>query len=59
MENMKQFCRAIRKVFENTYLHQPINIDIERQIEMNYQRGLGMFTSIDYIHYQWKNCPIS
>jgi len=53
MESMKQFCMVIQEVFKSTYIRQPIKVDIERQMEVNVQKGFpGMFSSIDYMHYK-------
>ncbi len=52
MKSMKQFCIVIQDVFKSTYTRQPIKVDIERQMEVNVQKGFPrMFSSIDYMHY--------
>jgi hypothetical protein len=60
MESMKRFVRAIRGVYEKQYLRQPTREDLKKQMSINKARGwLGMFGSIDCMHYQWKNCPVA
>jgi hypothetical protein len=52
MESMKQFCIVIQDVFKSIYICQPIKVDIERQMEVNVQKGFPrMFSSIHYMHY--------
>jgi hypothetical protein len=59
-ESMKRFTRAICEVFESFYLRQPSKDDILKQMSINRERGFpGMFGSIDYMHYDWKNCPVA
>ena len=49
MHCMKRFCKAIRTVFEPTYLRQPTREDIEKQMAINSARGFpDMFGSILY-----------
>ena len=57
---MKRFVLAIRGCFESTYLRQPTWQDFERQMAINEARGfLGMFGSLDCMHWNWKNCPVA
>ncbi len=55
MESMNQFCMVIQEGFKSTYIHQPIKVDIERQMEVNVWKGFPrMFSFIDYMHYKWR-----
>jgi hypothetical protein len=59
-EALRHFCIAIRGCFESTFLRQPSREDLEKQISINTIRGFpGMFTSIDCMHWTWKNCPVA
>ena len=56
IEAMKWFVLAIRACFEGTYLRQPTHEDIVRLMHINEERRFfGMFRSIDYMHWTWKN----
>jgi hypothetical protein len=60
MEAMKRWVVAIRGCFEAEYLRQPTRVDLERQVQINTDRGLlGMFASLDCMHWTWKNCPVA
>ena len=60
MECMKRFCVAVRTEFGDHHMRQPTRADFEQQLSMNAQRGFpGMFASLDYMHYQWENCPVT
>jgi hypothetical protein len=58
MLSLKRFVRAIRAIYESTYLRQPTREDLEKQVAINIERGwAGMFASLECMHYEWKNCP--
>lgn len=60
MECMKQFCVAIHEEFGDYHLRQPTWADFEKQLAINAKHGFpGMFASLDYMHYKWKNCPVA
>jgi hypothetical protein len=60
MECMKRFCIVIRAEFSKYHLRQPTRADFEKQFAINMACGfLGMFSSLDCMHYEWKNCPIA
>jgi len=43
-------------IFQPMYLKEPTQVDIEQQLHNNAKRGfLGMFASLDCMHYIWKN----
>ena len=57
---MKRFCSAIRHEFGEHHLRQPTRADFEQQLAVNVARGFpSMFGSLDYMHYEWKNCPVA
>jgi hypothetical protein len=44
-------------MFEPIYLQQPIQVNLEWQLETNTTIGfVRMFIFLNYIHYKWKNC---
>jgi hypothetical protein len=60
MEALKHFVTRVRTCFESTYLRQPTRVDFMKQLVMNDVRGfLGMFASINCMHYQLKNCVVT
>ena len=60
MESMKRFCHAVRTEFGPHYLRQPTRADFEARLRIDEARGfLGMFASLDCMHYVWKNCPVA
>jgi hypothetical protein len=60
IEAMKHFTIAIRKCFEGTFLWTPTRADFEKQVARNISSGfLGMFASLDCMHWTWKNCPVA
>lgn len=57
---MKRFCKAVCLEFGPQYLRQPTKANLEKQLAINALPGwLGMFGSIDCMHYEWKNCPVA
>jgi hypothetical protein len=51
---------AIMACFEGTYLRQPTLEDIVHQMNINeVKRFLGMFGSINCMHWTWKNCLVA
>ena len=60
LEAMKHWIAAIHACFGETYLRQPTRVDIEKQMRINSARGFPrMFTSLDCMHWTWKNCPVA
>ena len=57
MELMKRYVATIRAIFGPYNLRQPTREDFEQQLRINEAQGwIGMFGSIDCMHYKWKNC---
>jgi hypothetical protein len=53
-----KFCRALIKVFGEVYLRETNMEDTQRLLSINENRGFpGMLGSIDYMHWECKNCP--
>ena len=39
MLTLKRFVRAIKAIYERTYLRQPTREDLEKQVAINIERG--------------------
>ena len=51
-EAMQRFVNAIRHCFESEYLRLPTESDLQKQLQINTQRGFsGMFASLDCMHW--------
>ena len=51
---------SVCSIFGPHHLRQPTHEDFEQQLRINEARGwIGMFGSIDCMHYNWKNCPVA
>ena len=58
LETVKQFARTIISVYESEFLRPPTASELETILQVNEARGfLGMIGSIDYMHWEWSNCP--
>ncbi len=59
-ECLKCLLKTIKGVFELEFLKQLTQGDFDKQMKVNAYRGwLGMFASLDYVHYHWKNCHVA
>ena len=59
-QSLISFVDAIIEGFEKEYLRDPTEADVRRLLTMHERRGFpGMLGSIDCMHWQWKNCPVS
>ncbi|XP_071688745.1 uncharacterized protein [Rutidosis leptorrhynchoides] len=58
---LENFCQCVFHLFARQYLLKPTAEDIARLYNFYAQKhGLpGMLGSIDYMHWEWKNCPIA
>jgi hypothetical protein len=55
-----KFTRGVINLFGPQYLRKPTTEDIERFLRMGEARGFpGMLGSIDCMHWERKNCPVS
>ena len=63
MKCMKRFCVAVCAEFGEFgeyHLRQPTREDFLQQLGINSARGFpGTFASLDYMHYEWKICPVA
>ncbi|TQE01946.1 hypothetical protein C1H46_012444 [Malus baccata] len=60
IENLKHFCKAIEGIYGATYLCSPNREDLKRLLCKADKKGfLGMIRSLNCMHWEWKNCPIS
>jgi hypothetical protein len=60
MECMGRFCAVVRAEFGEYYLQKSTYEDFREQLAINETRGFpGMFSSLDCMHYEWKNCPMA
>jgi hypothetical protein len=58
LESMYKFCKMVIAVFATVYLREHTIEDIARLLSINEGRGFPtMIGSIDYMHWEWKNCP--
>lgn len=59
-KTIKMFCIYVREFFKGKILRQPTHFDILHQMSITEGRGwLGMFASLDCMHWRWKRCPNS
>ncbi|KAE9166631.1 hypothetical protein PF002_g31064 [Phytophthora fragariae] len=59
-DSVKHFIDAVDRKFGSEYLRAPTEEDLARLLEVNARRGfVGMWASIDCMHWEWKNCPSS
>nr|XP_017246923.1 PREDICTED: uncharacterized protein LOC108218475 [Daucus carota subsp. sativus] len=54
------FCKGFNEIFGAEYLRRPNIEDIHRLLQMGEARGYpGLLGSIDCMHWDWINCPVS
>jgi hypothetical protein len=59
-ECLKRIVKAIHTCFESNYLKQRTLANVKKQMKINKEKGFpNMFTSIDYMYWYWKNCPVA
>ena len=59
-ECLRSFCIAIRAFFENHHMRQPTRANFNKQLSINgARRFLGIFASLDCMHWEWKNFPVA
>ncbi|WZZ61473.1 hypothetical protein YC2023_061580 [Brassica napus] len=55
---LHNFTDGIIQIFGEEYLQRPTLEDLQRLLDIGETRGFpGMVGSIDYMHWEWKNCP--
>ena len=58
LDTLEQFCVTIVQVYKDEYLREPNQEGLDRLIHKAEDHGfLGMIGSLDYMHWDWKNCP--
>ena len=56
----EKFTQGIIHLYGEEYLRRPTPEDLQRLLDIREVRGFpGMIGSIDYMHWEWKNCPHS
>ncbi|XP_058768929.1 uncharacterized protein LOC131642727 [Vicia villosa] len=60
IECLERFIRGVNVVFGEEYLRKPNNTDVEHLLQMGESRGFpSMLSSIDCMHWKWKNYPVA
>jgi len=60
VEYLDRFVRGVNEVFGAEYLRRPNNNDVDHLLQMGEAREFpGMLGSIDCMHWERKNCPVS
>jgi len=55
---MKKFALSVIEVFREEYLRKPNQAGVDSLLQVGEAYDfLGMLGSIDYMHWEWKNCP--
>ncbi|KAM1175120.1 hypothetical protein ACFX13_028226 [Malus domestica] len=58
LDTLEEFCDTIVQVYKDEYLRKPNQEDLNQLIHKAEDRGFpGMIGSLDYMHWDWKNCP--
>ncbi|CAL8161813.1 unnamed protein product [Prunus armeniaca] len=58
LECLVRFCDALENLYTKEYFRKPTPRDLQRLLQKGEARGFPrMIGSIDYMHWQWKNCP--
>ncbi|XP_070668223.1 uncharacterized protein [Malus domestica] len=58
LDTLEEFCDTIVQVYKDEYLRKPNQEDLNRLIHKAEDCGFpGMTGSLDYMHWDWKNCP--
>ncbi|KAM1362593.1 hypothetical protein ACFX2H_027396 [Malus domestica] len=58
LDTLEEFCDTIVQVYKDEYLRKPNQEDLNRLIHKAEDCGFpGMIGSLDYMHWDWKNCP--
>ncbi|GAA0173901.1 hypothetical protein LIER_41619 [Lithospermum erythrorhizon] len=59
IEFLKQFCKEVIHLYEGIYLRKPNAEDLERLLRVVEDHGFpGMISSIDCMHWEWRNYPV-
>ncbi|XP_008244449.1 PREDICTED: uncharacterized protein LOC103342594 [Prunus mume] len=59
-EACKRFCHAVNNLYGAEYLCKPTRANPQKLLQKAEERGFpGMLGSLDCMHWEWKNCPMS
>ncbi|XP_047948775.1 uncharacterized protein LOC125194560 [Salvia hispanica] len=58
---LRRFCNCIQTIFGPEYLRKPNADECQRLIDMHgrVHNFPGMMSSIDCMHWEWRNCPVA
>ena len=57
---LEKSCRWVIRTYGDEFLNSWGEEEIRKEMEVNAKRGFpSMMGSIDYTHWQWKNCPMA
>ena len=58
LNNLVELCHTVVQLYKEEYLLEPNQADLDRLLRKAKDRGFpSMIGSLDYMHWQWKNCP--
>jgi hypothetical protein len=59
LECLEYYCSGIIECFRDEFLRRPTIVDTQHLLAKAEKRGFpSMLGSIDYMHWQWHNCPM-
>ncbi|XP_050133103.1 uncharacterized protein LOC126609150 [Malus sylvestris] len=58
LDTIVEFYNTIIQLYKEEYLREPNQEDLDRLLRKAEDRGFsGMIWSLEYMHWNWKNCP--
>ncbi|CAL2238086.1 unnamed protein product [Prunus armeniaca] len=59
-EACKRFYHAVNNLYGAEYLHKPMRANLQKLLQKAEEQGFpSMLGSLDCMHWEWKNCPMS